>query len=41
MRAEYYESLGWDERGVPRAESLRELEIDGLVGEPALAGQAS
>jgi aldehyde:ferredoxin oxidoreductase len=32
MRAEYYESLGWDERGVPRLEALRELEIDRVLG---------
>jgi len=31
MRAEYYESLGWDERGVPRAAALRELELDRVL----------
>jgi aldehyde:ferredoxin oxidoreductase len=31
MRAEYYESLGWDEQGVPRAEALRELELDHVI----------
>ena len=40
MRAEYYESLGWDERGVPRAEAIRELELDQLIGESALAEMA-
>jgi aldehyde:ferredoxin oxidoreductase len=34
MRAEYYESLGWDERGVPRAGALEELGLDAIV-EPA------
>jgi aldehyde:ferredoxin oxidoreductase len=34
MRAEYYESLGWDERGVPRAGALDELGLDAIV-EPA------
>jgi len=32
MRAEYYESLGWDERGVPRATAIQELELDAVVG---------
>jgi aldehyde:ferredoxin oxidoreductase len=32
MRAEYYESLGWDERGVPRAGTIRELELDAVLG---------
>jgi len=31
MRAEYYESLGWDERGVPRAATIRELELDTII----------
>jgi aldehyde:ferredoxin oxidoreductase len=31
MRAEYYESLGWDERGVPRKEAVRELGLDALL----------
>jgi aldehyde:ferredoxin oxidoreductase len=31
MRAEYYESLGWDERGVPRAAALRALELDHVL----------
>jgi aldehyde:ferredoxin oxidoreductase len=31
MRAEYYESLGWDERGVPRAAAIRELGLDALL----------
>jgi aldehyde:ferredoxin oxidoreductase len=34
MRAEYYESLGWDDRGVPRASAIHELELDTIV-EPA------
>jgi aldehyde:ferredoxin oxidoreductase len=32
MRAEYYESLGWDERGVPRAASIEDLALDAIVG---------
>jgi len=32
MRAEYYESLGWDDRGVPRASAIRELELDAILG---------
>jgi aldehyde:ferredoxin oxidoreductase len=32
MRAEYYESLGWDERGVPRSGTIRELELDAVLG---------
>jgi aldehyde:ferredoxin oxidoreductase len=32
MLAEYYESLGWDERGVPRATTIEELAIDEIVG---------
>jgi len=32
MRAEYYESLGWDARGVPRASSIRDLGLDALLG---------
>jgi aldehyde:ferredoxin oxidoreductase len=31
MRAEYYESLGWDERGVPRAPALAELGLDAVL----------
>jgi len=31
MRAEYYESLGWDERGVPRDAAIRELGLDALL----------
>jgi hypothetical protein len=31
MRAEYYESLGWDERGVPRAAALDDLELDAVL----------
>jgi aldehyde:ferredoxin oxidoreductase len=31
MRAEYYESLGWDERGVPRASAFRELGLDTIL----------
>jgi aldehyde:ferredoxin oxidoreductase len=34
MRAEYYESLGWDERGVPRAGSIRELGLDEILDPP-------
>jgi hypothetical protein len=43
MRAEYYESIGWDERGVPRAGALRELQIDEVLTPEAfetLAGDA-
>ena len=32
MRAEYYESLGWDERGVPRAATIQELGLDAILG---------
>jgi len=32
MRAEYYESLGWDERGVPRESAIRELGLDAILG---------
>jgi aldehyde:ferredoxin oxidoreductase len=32
MRAEYYESLGWDERGVPRASEIQDLGLDALLG---------
>ena len=32
MRAEYYESLGWDERGVPRAATIQELGLDAVLG---------
>ena len=32
MRAEYYESLGWDDRGVPRAATIHELELDAILG---------
>jgi len=32
MRAEYYESLGWDERGVPRAAVLEDLRLDQILG---------
>jgi hypothetical protein len=31
MRAEYYESLGWDERGVPLASALDELGLDAVI----------
>ncbi|MGE5357536.1 MAG: aldehyde ferredoxin oxidoreductase family protein [Bacteroidales bacterium] len=31
MRAEYYESLGWDDRGVPRTATMEELAIDEIV----------
>jgi len=31
MRAEYYESLGWDGRGVPQAEAIRELRLDEIL----------
>jgi aldehyde:ferredoxin oxidoreductase len=31
MRAEYYESLGWDARGVPRAESIADLGLDAVI----------
>jgi aldehyde:ferredoxin oxidoreductase len=32
MRAEYYESLGWDGRGVPRAAAIQELGLDAILG---------
>jgi aldehyde:ferredoxin oxidoreductase len=32
MRAEYYESLGWDERGVPRATTIEDLQLDQVLG---------
>ncbi len=32
MRAEYYESLGWDARGVPRATAIEELGLDAMLG---------
>jgi aldehyde:ferredoxin oxidoreductase len=32
MRAEYYESLGWDERGVPRGTAMEELGLDAILG---------
>jgi len=32
MRAEYYESLGWDERGVPRATAIEDLGLDQVLG---------
>ena len=32
MRAEYDESLGWDERGVPRAAAIHELGLDAIIG---------
>jgi len=32
MRAEYYESLGWDERGVPRAVAIKDLRLDEILG---------
>ncbi len=32
MRAEYYESLGWDERGVPRASGIEELGLGAVLG---------
>jgi aldehyde:ferredoxin oxidoreductase len=31
MRAEYYESLGWDARGVPRAAAIHELGLDAIL----------
>ena len=31
MLAEYYEFRGWDEDGVPLPETLKELNLDGLV----------
>jgi aldehyde:ferredoxin oxidoreductase len=31
MRAEYYESLGWDERGVPRATAIEELGLGAIL----------
>jgi aldehyde:ferredoxin oxidoreductase len=40
MRAEYYESLGWDERGVPRAAAFRELGLDTLLGTAAFEQMA-
>jgi aldehyde:ferredoxin oxidoreductase len=32
MRAEYYESLGWDERGVPLATAIEDLGLDAFLG---------
>jgi aldehyde:ferredoxin oxidoreductase len=32
MRAEYYESLGWDERGVPRAAAIEDLGLNAILG---------
>jgi aldehyde:ferredoxin oxidoreductase len=32
MRGEYYESLGWDDRGVPRAAAIGELGLDAILG---------
>ena len=32
MRTEYYESLGWDERGVPRATAFEDLGLDAILG---------
>jgi len=31
MRAEYYESLGWDERGVPRASAIEDLGLGAIL----------
>jgi aldehyde:ferredoxin oxidoreductase len=31
MRGEYYESLGWDERGVPRADTLDDLGLNAVL----------
>ena len=31
MRAEYYEALGWDERGIPTRESITKLHLDELI----------
>jgi aldehyde:ferredoxin oxidoreductase len=31
MRAEYYESLGWDERGVPQASAIEELRLGEIL----------
>jgi aldehyde:ferredoxin oxidoreductase len=31
MRSEYYESLGWDERGVPRATAIEDLGLDAIL----------
>jgi len=31
MRAEYYESLGWDERGLPRATTIEDLGLDAIL----------
>lgn len=32
MRAEYYELLGWDERGVPRATAIEDLGLTAVLG---------
>jgi len=32
MRAEYYESLGWNERGVPRATTIEALGLNAILG---------
>jgi aldehyde:ferredoxin oxidoreductase len=37
MRAEYYESFGWDALGVPRASAIRELGLDAIFDPARLA----
>jgi aldehyde:ferredoxin oxidoreductase len=32
MRAEYYESLGWDEHGIPTVDTFEELSLDEIIG---------
>lgn len=34
MRAEYYESLGWDEGGVPRTDAIAEMGLEGVLPVP-------
>ncbi len=40
MRAEYYDAIGWDEQGVPRAGSIADLELADALGADAMAGLA-
>jgi len=40
MRAEYYESLGWDERGMPRATAIAEMGLDALIDADEFARMA-
>jgi aldehyde:ferredoxin oxidoreductase len=40
MRAEYYESLGWDVQGVPRTRAIRETGLDQLLAPAAFEQMA-